>query len=718
MLNNPKRRRRFMLPAAVATVFAVAFVTLPVAMADEPAATETMSPSVASETPSQNQVESSAAPAASSTANPSSETPQAESSSTPSNPAVAETIAPKAAATPTQGPSASPSPSALPTPSATFSERIVELQQSKALVASELVANATVQIGVPDRNPNNEQAKLIVSKGGYRFGNTTDVSALEGATFNFYQATSASALTGNTVAGTCTTDESGKCGVIVDLPKSKNNYFFAAEISTPSGWSNGVTWGSDDDLIRYNTGALQQAGKNKAGPVSNLPGTGRTWPNILENPDAPQKCGIKMAVVYDLSNSVARPAKDKETNPTLMSKYRAAGVKFVEALTGTPSSIAVHTFASTAPAQNSSEKSSNNASMSLTSVAQANDAQLVKNKINGLGAVSDPQTGGTNWDRGLSQVGEGYDVVLFLTDGEPTFYGAGNDGGNNQASDLRKVEESIHSANKIKASGAKVIAVGIGSDVSSKANVQRLKLISGPNPGSDYFTTGFDELGTKLTELATANCEGTVSVVKSIQNGNDASSTTPGIGWTFETSTEQVTTDTGAAGKTDANGVLNFVVAGYSQDLSSRTVTIAEKQQPGYELVQKNGFNATCTNLSANGANVAVKNTTKDGFTLDVPQRAAISCKVVNRKLPASISIVKSAAGYNDGNPVTGPDKAPNVPSGTKVTWTYTVTNTGEVPLKNVVVIDDQAGTATCPKKELAAKEQMFCKATGPVSAQ
>ncbi len=141
-------------------------------------------------------------------------------------------------------------------------------------------------------------------------------------------------------------------------------------------------------------------------------------------------------------------------------------------------------------------------------------------------------------------------------------------------------------------------------------------------------------------------------------------------------------------------------------------------QQDGFELVKQNGVNATCSNV-ATGKPVAVSSSGALGFTVDVPQADPITCSVINKKLTSKISIVKTAAAYNGGQPVTGPDNAPDVPSGTSVTWTYTVTNTGTTTLKNIVVRDDRiTGTATCKKTTLAPAESTTCTATGIVKAQ
>src|SRR5262249_32603181 len=51
----------------------------------------------------------------------------------------------------------------------------------------------------------------------------------------------------------------------------------------------------------------------------------------------------------------------------------------------------------------------------------------------------------------------------------------------------------------------------------------------------------------------------------------------------------------------------------------------------------------------------------------------------------------------------------PFIPVGGPVTWTYVVTNTGNSPLANVVVTDDQIGTITCPATTLAVGASMTC---------
>ena len=66
--------------------------------------------------------------------------------------------------------------------------------------------------------------------------------------------------------------------------------------------------------------------------------SGRTrW----HNPKFPAKCGIDVAILHDLSNSVEAPD---------LTAMKAASTSFVDALVGTPSQVGTFTFASLAPA--------------------------------------------------------------------------------------------------------------------------------------------------------------------------------------------------------------------------------------------------------------------------------------------------------------------------------------------------------------------------------
>ena len=61
-----------------------------------------------------------------------------------------------------------------------------------------------------------------------------------------------------------------------------------------------------------------------------------------------------------------------------------------------------------------------------------------------------------------------------------------------------------------------------------------------------------------------------------------------------------------------------------------------------------------------------------------------------------------------------GPDDGGFIHVGDTVTWTYVVTNVGNVPLGNVTVTDNAAGVAfTAPKTTLAVGESMTCTAVG-----
>ena len=80
-----------------------------------------------------------------------------------------------------------------------------------------------------------------------------------------------------------------------------------------------------------------------------------------------------------------------------------------------------------------------------------------------------------------------FDVAVVITDGNPTFYGAGEGPGNRTR--FREVENGIFSANAVKAEGTRVIAFGVGDGVDSAGSGLNLRSISGPTLNSDYYQT-------------------------------------------------------------------------------------------------------------------------------------------------------------------------------------------------------------------------------------
>jgi hypothetical protein len=56
-------------------------------------------------------------------------------------------------------------------------------------------------------------------------------------------------------------------------------------------------------------------------------------------------------------------------------------------------------------------------------------------------------------------------------------------------------------------------------------------------------------------------------------------------------------------------------------------------------------------------------------------------------------------------------------PAGARVTFSYEVTDTGDVPLNSVVATDDHFGRLSCPQAELAPGEHMICTASHVISA-
>lgn len=201
----------------------------------------------------------------------------------------------------------------------------------------------------------------------------------------------------------------------------------------------------------------------------------------------------------------------------------------------------------------------------------------------------------------------------------------------------------------MKAKGPRVVAVGVGKGVEGISGIN-LKAISGeeafdpadpaPQTAGHYQTTGFAAAGEALRDMAVAQCEGTMSVIKQIvpadTEGEDVTGAEPaGASWQFDASATtagvgglpatETTVDDGTGGV-----VFRPVLPAGTTDAD---VTVAEAQQPGYELVTRGEKNVVCTNLD-DGEPVEVTNTgpaVAPAFTVDVPRLAAVSRVVHNR---------------------------------------------------------------------------------------
>ncbi len=76
------------------------------------------------------------------------------------------------------------------------------------------------------------------------------------------------------------------------------------------------------------------------------------------------------------------------------------------------------------------------------------------------------------------------------------------------------------------------------------------------------------------------------------------------------------------------------------------------------------------------------------------------------------ITLDKSTSGSNDGGVYSGPGDNVLINAGDKVTWTYRVTNFGNVPLA-ITVTDTPQGAANCPGGALAPGKSVDCTITG-----
>lgn len=493
------------------------------------------------------------------------------------------------------------------------------------------------------------EAVITVKVGGDRTGDSA-VSNLAGVQLGLF-----ANETGGVALFTCTSDVDGDCNFVIPDTgadgANEDKRYWVRGIAVPGGWfasptlRTGGSGNAPSNVTPYafRTGEDLQAGNTYYSGYSGYPDndfmtdtsgdnakdSGGVWQQSRTNPVLPDQCGLDVALVLDLSGSVGPNLDD----------LKDASDKFVDSLVGTPSRMALFSFGASSPAGGAGANAPG--LVPVTSQAQAN---AFKGTYAGWNAG-----GGTNWDRGLWAAAQGptYDLVIVLTDGNPTVWGANQ--GNSSTNMFRDIETGVFSANAIKAEKTRVIGFGVGAGVSDNNTELNLRSISGGTEftggnaiAADYYqTANFDAAGDALRALALATCKGTLTVVKrEVPSGTTGEDKTGhvggGAGWSFSADGTNATT-TG-----DGTNAVSFE---FNDTTVADVAETAYNGNPigstGYELVTSSGKNAVCTNLNT-GNPASVTNDGAFGFQVTVPDLAAISCTVYNRQSSASVEVDKT----------------------------------------------------------------------------
>lgn len=297
--------------------------------------------------------------------------------------------------------------------------------------------------------------------------------------------------------------------------------------------------------------------------------------NRLKNPQLNQTCnaGVKVAVLMDLSGSVV-PSRDA---------YRTAAKGFVDALKteNGANSVALFSFGNASPRSGTSNYP---VALPVTAANQNTLNTRIDSYWNNM--VTNQ---GTNWDAGLwatAQYASNYDVVLVLTDGNPTFSSTGPDGSGSLTT-FRELERAVLSANAIKNNGARVVTVGIGTGLSN-FNLSSISGPQGEQPGLslnevDYTTSGWNELSEKLKNFAQGiSCQAQVTVTK--KTVQDGAAPVVASGWEFGTSAGAgISASPTAKQNTATDGTASWNLK-FNQPNEETSVTITETSQSGWEL--------------------------------------------------------------------------------------------------------------------------------------
>jgi uncharacterized repeat protein (TIGR01451 family) len=418
------------------------------------------------------------------------------------------------------------------------------------------------------------------------------------------------------------------------------------------------------------------------------------------NPNLPPRCGINVMLVLDKSGSIQSSGQTE----TVRDATRA----FLNALSGTGAKVSITDFSSTA------SRAIDYTTVTSQTIQGVFEPYLVHNY---------KPSGYTNWEAAFARVREANtqgtlaDLVVFITDGDPTAY---TEAGGHVVTgltdgDAKALRLAATEADLVKAQGSHVFALGVGAAVTKPASAHRLTAISGfhqyPNADfaeADYtLVDDFDKLAQALRQIATELCQASVTITKLVDEGDGVYRPDPG--WTFSADVSMSSgsykwlqppppPSTGTRTEvTDDDGVATFQWKPTNAQASS-TVTIDEVAKPGYEFVD-----ATC---STNEPGVTRRRVTRDrtpGDTTGTLRPGEYArCTVRNRINPGTIEIEKRATPQGDqafpfvGSDPLGAFSLVDDAGGTSSSRTFTGLAPGTYTVQELVPPDWTLDGVTC----------------------
>lgn len=379
----------------------------------------------------------------------------------------------------------------------------------------------------------------------------------------------------------------------------------------------------------------------------------------VPNPPIPATCnpGPRIGIVMDMSASIS-----SEEMRTYQQALTGDG-GLLDKLKGTNASISAFTFSWGSPSEDN-ERIGNYPGLVNLDTNMAEAKRIVNDRMN--------RGGRTNWNDGLTKAyeagqqiknprlpyGTGYDIVLFVTDGNPNTTGPNRYRPDGNDVSLRALEGGAYAANLLKFSGTRVMAIAAGGP--GQNTPENLVLVSGKEENEDYYNGSWDELSKNLVDSVRGSvCESNVVINKQIvrvlgQDGKDApaeklhaSTNTvipvgPGAGWDFTAALDNTKNGTinlvsgserGAkfTSKTSSGGQVKWGV-NYKTDNVNETadITVNEAAQENFDFYQ-----AKCTKKTFDGRKLDELPVITDPTNFKLPQLGRLQtweCDVQNRQ--------------------------------------------------------------------------------------